>query len=473
MAGKNKYKLLLFPLSVALIIIATDFSLAFFSDTHQVSSVATTGNLAVSLTDPSITKSDGLPSSLNFNDINTIKWTINNIGLTNVSIENKLKIAWDNITDLKEQGLIFVYPEAYSDEELKDDILNNSAANAIVNQNTLDNTLITFDDGATLSGIEVIIEDYAAIGDVYLESAYAEGQKMSSSDNRTSRTTSLKIAFIQISSSTIDMTPYSGKNLKIEVSSTATGVTATQWNMATITSFLLENANVPQGIRLASLTLLPGDYVTYDAGTWYETKSLPSDFEFGGYNNGTSKNDSVACYGLPTSGLNGWRVLANDGENVTLIHAGQSECYRHNSLNTLGYSAVNSELILSGTNLLGHPAAGGIPYAKRDFSTYMNSYAESVTIFNKQHLDNYTNTTTSLNDIFNDDLINTETFYYLGTAESVYTLYTLENDKLYTYDASGGAWTFGVRPVITLKSDTRTTGKAADSYGHTAWSLAN
>ena len=182
-----------------------------------------------------------------------------------------------------------------------------------------------------------------------------------------------------------------------------------------------------------------GDYVNYDAGKWSTSKTKPeSQGQFGGYNANTSKNASVACYEETAPKYQGWRVLSKDtnSRTVTIIHAGQPECYYHAS----GYSDASVELL------------------NKEAEQYMNTYAKSAR----------SSIGDDINSLGGNDLRNIGSEYWLASKNGQYHLYMVR--------ASGGeAWShtaaMGFRPVIVLKSETLTNGKIKDQFNNDAWKL--
>ncbi len=183
-----------------------------------------------------------------------------------------------------------------------------------------------------------------------------------------------------------------------------------------------------------------GDYVAYDAGTWETSAKLPTkQGDFGGYTQWQSKNASVAC-GNYTTNLNGWRVLFKDEKTktVTIIHAGQPECYYH------GTDPNESQTKLDG----------------RAQDTYKDSkYAESAHAMTQTELNVFA---------IANDLRNTLAQYWLAT--------TFDSNDLYCVRDGGGlghdnSISLGFRPVIVLKSTVLTTGQGKDSFGNPAWIL--
>ncbi|MCL2341997.1 MAG: CalY family protein [Firmicutes bacterium] len=64
-------------------------------------------------------------------DVTTIEWTVENAGNKSIYTLNSLQIAWDVSTDMPEQNIIYLYPDTMSDDNIRNDILNNNAGNSI------------------------------------------------------------------------------------------------------------------------------------------------------------------------------------------------------------------------------------------------------------------------------------------------------------------------------------------------------
>jgi hypothetical protein len=89
----------------------------------------------------------------------------------------------------------------------------------------------------------------------------------------------------------------------------------------------------------------PGDYVSYDAGTWNETRTeQKKDGYYWGMKSGTSKQTGVKCVSGDESPKSGWRVFKVVNHDVYLIHAGTPECIYHDQVasSTL-FSVMQSE----------------------------------------------------------------------------------------------------------------------------------
>ena len=263
-----------------------------------------------------------------------------------------------------------------------------------------------------------------------------------------------------------------------------------------------------------------GDFINYDAGTWTQDEinsirtglktnlqtangstNLPTKgYQFGGFAAGSSRNgnatpsDDTYNYIKDTStnsAITGWRVFDVDGDNVTLISAGNPEGYYHENRSTSGYI---SEYVLSGNINSNFSASTANQYQKRDWNVYINEKQKATNAIplTKSRLDTWytkylsiTNANTdhksTVQKIYNEtyvkiqNIIDNYSHYFL--AETI----TVNSDCLCTFNpnsrrvlyANKGAE--GVRILITLSSDvlfgstktgTKTlTGGNMDTYG--------
>ena len=241
-----------------------------------------------------------------------------------------------------------------------------------------------------------------------------------------------------------------------------------------------------------------GDFVNYDAGTWTEEEinaiqtgektnlqtangsaSLPSNgFQFGGFTAGESRNGNATPYSSSYNyikeetgnAVTGWRVYDIEGDNVTLISAGNPEDYRHPYAINYGYI---SEYILTGNVNTSWSWSGADTslYQKRNWSNYVNvgQKAISATVLTKSELDRwyskYTDAGTSADtynsaifqEIYSDpyikyqSIIDNYSYYGLSTAgnsSSVY--YFVPYNRVVDYN---DYYVFGVRVLVSLSSD--------------------
>ncbi len=214
-----------------------------------------------------------------------------------------------------------------------------------------------------------------------------------------------------------------------------------------------------------------GDFVSYDAGTWASTVALPEgdNFEFGGYNAGTSKNNSITCASRNTNKYDGWRILSISGSTVTIIHAGSPFCYylasNNNADDKLAYSA-STYYFFTGDNskFTDTSIITSTPY---DWNTFVNSdYAESARMANKDDLKASIQNTDAgyiLADLCDDKTcLKGFAKSTLGTGAPTYGGQRI-------LDLVSGP--FGARPVVVLREDIETTGAITNTYGYDEWVL--
>jgi len=189
-----------------------------------------------------------------------------------------------------------------------------------------------------------------------------------------------------------------------------------------------------------------GDYVDYDAGTWDQDRIIPTRneaFTLGGYNNGASRNKGITCNDKET--LDGWRIIDIGDEQITLISAGVVECYY------LGYSSSG--------------VSNSLEVLKQgQYNDYVSEeYAVSMSYLTKDMVDKYMKEDVSYKTI-SDDLIKIGEEYFLASGVTPYSLwYVSENGYVANYHVG----LKGVRVVVALKEEIRTTGKNKKG----AWTL--
>ena len=185
-----------------------------------------------------------------------------------------------------------------------------------------------------------------------------------------------------------------------------------------------------------------GDYVLYDAGKWDINVEVPNrnvSYTFGGYKKDSSRNNGVNCnYNEKVN--NGWRVFSIDEDKVTLIHAGISMCYYH------GYGSNTNDTSINILNNLNE---------EKKFDYFLDDkYSESVRTLTKEDIDKFTGSDSSYSRVRND-LINVGNPYWLASKNgSHYMWYVTEGGSV----ASDHVGTYGVRVMVTLKENVKTTG---------------
>ncbi len=200
---------------------------------------------------------------------------------------------------------------------------------------------------------------------------------------------------------------------------------------------------------------------------------LSSVVQVGDYVNYPVVYDNVADqYGYPTT-YNGWRVLSveNDG-TVNLVSAGVPLTYYH----VYGKSAESVEALT--TNFLTTQITdSGIGYRKMGFDPYLtltevftNKYTKVaedgvtpvVRAMTKKDIDTVYGTEktygTYLTETKYNNLFKIDEYYWLASADSSYNLWLVDYYGS-LYSSSNGFSEYGVRPVVSLKSEVRENGK--------------
>jgi hypothetical protein len=143
-------------------------TVALFSDAANANLSGKAGTVSVDQKDLEIQKEYGgefgsvtdspLIKNWNPGDTNVLRWKVENKGTKSVDTRNTVVIYWDEPTpnnsvqseDIKEWGTMYLYPtkhsngSAYTNAQVKDDILNNNADDAVIK---VDTTLISTPDG--------------------------------------------------------------------------------------------------------------------------------------------------------------------------------------------------------------------------------------------------------------------------------------------------------------------------------------
>ena len=223
-----------------------------------------------------------------------------------------------------------------------------------------------------------------------------------------------------------------------------------------------------------------GDYVTYTANVWGESKNVPTidnPFEFGGYEKNQSR-DNNALGGYPyltTSEGNykGWRIwdISDDKSTITLISAGCPEVYYHPSGANKAYI---SEYILTGNvnDTVKDLSLGlGTTYVKRNWTMYENENLYATTqgarVMSKSDLDTWynknidstvTNTAYAGTFLANTQnklmsVIQNDFYYWLCSGFSSLNMYCVNGASGYVSNDNGQA--LGVRILVPLTSDVK------------------
>ena len=194
------------------------------------------------------------------------------------------------------------------------------------------------------------------------------------------------------------------------------------------------------GIKAGNVTITVQSSSGKKAGTDIAVgaKPLAEMVDIGDYVAYNVSPNSVSCEGYSTS-LKGWRVLSKNGKTVTIIHAGQPECYYHDTDTSSSIRALNN-------------------LAQKYIN---NAYAESAHAMNYGEADAIAQSS---------DLRTIGTRYFLANAYDNSALWYMKESgstyQWYSYEHS-----YGFRPVVILKPNIKTTGKVKDVVGQDAWSL--
>ena len=157
-----------------------------------------------------------------------------------------------------------------------------------------------------------------------------------------------------------------------------------------------------------------------------------SNYTFGGYTAGTAKGTGVKCEGGTAKTNDGWIVISNSNGVVRITTVGNPECFKvplSNSNNSGVQNYLNSE-------------------ASRNFTN--GNFAQSVT-----NMD--VNTAQSIG-----SYKNTGGYYFLsGGANSNNAVPGISISGEFKYYSGR---TYGIRPVVTLKSNVYTLGQSNGAY---------
>lgn len=118
-------------LLILVIILILEASFAFFSDYISLNIGATTGTVELKPVTFLINSKEEPIKDWKPGEVSTIEWTVENTGNKSVYTRSSLEIAWDTPEDMREAGVIYLYPVTMSDDEIRDDILNNEALKSI------------------------------------------------------------------------------------------------------------------------------------------------------------------------------------------------------------------------------------------------------------------------------------------------------------------------------------------------------
>ena len=307
---------------------------------------------------------------------------------------------------------------------------------------------VTINDKRNVASATLVISGYLITydEDEYVVSGrsndvYAESIEITKPADTVIKGETLQLtAFITPDSVTNKTITWHSSDEKIATVDSTGLVTGTGLGTAKITAKTVNGKNASVDIKvndyLANVANV-GDYVAYDAGEWSEAAAQPTEQgKFGGNEANKNKGNSVTCDGL-TPTLKGWRVLSIDTANkkVTLVHAGQPECYYQ----FYGHAEESKKLL-----------------DERATNEYTNDYAASAHAMTQAEAE------------IDKDLRTTGTQYWLATPYNDDALYYVNHDGNIDYHYSDS---YGFRPVIELKSNVLTSGQGKDMFDQKAWIL--
>lgn len=214
-------------------------------------------------------------------------------------LTNTLRIAWDVDPHLSVRDVIYVFPAHMTDDEIRNDIATNNAANAIISHE-LNEVDFEFNNGSDRRGFEVTLP-----GHIYLDSSLTGGETINLSGGHSNHTFEFKIA-LGIRPNNGEINTYFngliGQNLKLEIETRAnlpngTGI----WNDVTHESLILTvdpdhprfEQLIPGYVRdfeytgtIQEVTLGPGTYFLQAWGAQGGSQAVNQVGGMGGYSEG-------------------------------------------------------------------------------------------------------------------------------------------------------------------------------------------
>lgn len=209
-------------------------------------------------------------------------------------------------------------------------------------------------------------------------------------------------------------------------------------------------------------------YIKGDITLWAiyadEAPSLASQVQIGDYVDYPVYYDNVYTYNDNAkfkSTYTGWRVLDIDGDVVKLVSAGTPLTYYHGNNSANSVKAITEDFLT--TTYAGNKQGGIYTYylsLESAFGGVAGPYTDSVRAMNKDDLDKVIGeTTTSGFGIRRyGSLVFNDTFYWLATAHNGSNVWYVNGDGG-NVSSGTNATTYGVRPVVTLKSSVKTRGR--------------
>lgn len=202
-----------------------------------------------------------------------------------------------------------------------------------------------------------------------------------------------------------------------------------------------EKPEVPETpAQLLASQVQVGDFVNYDAGEWAETVVATTNYSgtFGGYTKGESKNKGI--YG-GSQYTGGWQVLKVQDNVVEIIHANcPARYFRQNS------------------------------YSQSTSVTHLNEFCKNHFLNNQFASDaRSTEYTKDYSILSNSSMLNGLTYFWFATPGGNNLWAWCEVRATDTAGSNYSPWF--VRPVVVLRPEVKTNGKADNGHGQSGWVL--
>ena len=218
-----------------------------------------------------------------------------------------------------------------------------------------------------------------------------------------------------------------------------------------------------------------GDFVNYTAGKWTSTKDIDNStfISLGGYSLGQSRDsNTLTCGG--DSQYDGWRVLAIDDNNVKLIHAGIPECMK---VDVSKWDSTRGSHIDYYESFINN-VSNWQDYINEDYAEYASIFSLDEFEYWDENIKKTSDTLAVQGYSYETMIINT-----LIHIQANYVLGGVSNEQYKFIDANPtysqltqssliSYYSLGVRPVVTLKKDVKTSGAITNTYGMTTWILS-
>ena len=182
-------------------------------------------------------------------------------------------------------------------------------------------------------------------------------------------------------------------------------------------------------------------YVKVEEQNEFQEQLLSQVAKVGDYVDYPFEYDNITDCFDKTESKKGWRVLKNDGVNVTLVSAGCPEKYYHE------YGKVKESLI----------------EMDKLCSKYLDTkLAMNTRALTKYDIDELLKCDSWELDTIDNDLVSLNCYYWLASAYSSHYLYIWNADARAVYGSYDIS--FGVRPVVVLKSNVKAVAKNEKGY---------